>query len=83
MGVFQNFLAVAFFAALLLTAVYINSERDRLPAQCCQECKAAFAQSPVGVGPEGARCGGFASGKPLSKPCEFWFDQNVRTVAQC
>lgn len=52
-------------------------------ARCCRECRAAFSQSPVAVGEEGARCGGFTTGAPLTAFCEDYFAANPATVAEC
>lgn len=58
-----------------------NSESLR--EKCCRECSAAFSQSPVAVGPAGARCGNFMTGNPMSYECEAYFEENSFTVSEC
>ena len=50
---------------------------------CCAECLTAFESSPVGVGPEAARCGTFTSGVELTARCTTFFEENKMTVEQC
>ena len=50
---------------------------------CCAECLTAFEFSPVGVGPEAARCGTFTSGVELTARCTTFFEENKMTVEQC
>lgn len=54
-----------------------------LQAECCEECKAAFNKSPVGVGAEAVRCGEFSTAEPLSGGCETYFQDNLITVSEC
>ncbi|MCI0503718.1 hypothetical protein L0Y65_03325 [Candidatus Micrarchaeota archaeon] len=55
----------------------------RLRQQCCEECKAAYSQSPVAAGPNGAQCGHFISGKPISDECGIYFESFPSTVSGC
>ncbi len=50
---------------------------------CCEECRAAFSQSSVGVGPEGASCGQFPTARPLSDLCGRYFAGHPKSVAAC
>ncbi len=50
---------------------------------CCGECRTAFSQSPVGVGPEGASCGQFPTARPLSDLCGRFFAGHPQSVAAC
>ncbi len=63
--------------------IVIQSSTQNLLNRCCQECLTAFSQSPVGVGPQGARCGTFTTGSPLSAECQDYFSSSPRTVAEC
>ncbi len=60
-----------------------KNQRQHLATRCCKECLEAFNQSPVAVGPEGAKCGSFGTGKPLSGRCAKYFQKNKKMVADC
>ena len=88
------FIGFIFLTAVLLTGcIKTPSSPDNqtlgnqtaidLKARCCTECKAAFSQSPVGVGPQAATCGTFTTGKPMSEQCKAYFENNSMTVSQC
>lgn len=68
-------------AIVLIGFVFFSLEKTS--EQCCQECLTAFSQSPVAVGPQGARCGTFTTGSPLSTECQDYFSSSPRTVAEC
>ena len=57
--------------------------KPELQTSCCQECVEAFSQSPVAVGEEGAVCGQFTTGKPLSASCEDYFEVNYMSAGSC
>ncbi|MCK5589084.1 MAG: hypothetical protein KAI16_02115 [Candidatus Pacebacteria bacterium] len=59
----------------------IDYEENRL--KCCEECKTAFSQSPVGFGTEKASCGKFSSGELVSKKCKLFFENNPMSVSAC
>ena len=58
-------------------------ENTAIKSKCCKECKEAFSKSPVGMGPEGARCGYFMSGNPVSASCQKYFEKTSFVVSQC
>src|SRR3989344_707005 len=57
--------------------------KPELQTTCCQECVDAFTQSPVAMGEEGAVCGQFTTGKPLSEACADYFEVNYQSVGSC
>jgi hypothetical protein len=59
-----------------------NTENE-LACKCCKECSEAFSQSPAAVSPEGAKCGQFTTGNPISKECLEYFEKHPTTVAEC
>ncbi len=57
--------------------------KPELQTTCCQACIDAFSQSPVAVGEEGAVCGQFTTGKPLTEECKDYFEVNYQSVGSC
>lgn len=60
-----------------------NSTEEELYTRCCEECRQAFGQSPVGIGAAGAKCGEFSSAEPISQFCRDYFKDHPMTVADC
>lgn len=60
-----------------------DGAESRMRLKCCEECIAAYSQSPIAVGPNGARCGNFMTGKPISDECAGYFEANPSTVSGC
>lgn len=54
-----------------------------LRERCCGECAEAYENSPVAAGPNGAVCGHFATGSPLSAECDDYFSDMSVTVSRC
>ncbi|MFH0884697.1 MAG: hypothetical protein V1861_03225 [Candidatus Micrarchaeota archaeon] len=54
-----------------------------LKLRCCDECRASFSRSPVGVGPGGAMCGQFTTAQPLSGECGDFFGRYPMSAAEC
>ncbi len=60
-----------------------DGAESRMRLRCCEECIAAYSQSPIAVGPHGAKCGHFMTGKPISSECGGYFDSFPSTVSGC
>lgn len=84
-------LAVAFVLFIVSGCVPAKPSR-LLPAlekfrdiqgECCSLCQSAFSQSPVGVGPQAARCGGFTSSYNIGEECDAYFKTSPMTVREC
>lgn len=60
----------------------LEKYRD-IQGECCSLCQSAFSQSPVGVGSQAARCGGFTSSISIGEECKAYFKTTPMTVATC
>jgi len=69
-----------FFVILILL---YGCTRQADPAKCCDECVNAYSKSPVAYGPQGAKCGHFMTGNPISAECDTYFAGKNMTVTQC
>lgn len=81
----RNLLALALIlcSSLWISCNTAQQKSADLNIRCCQECREAFNQSPVGVGAAGVNCGEFSSGQPISQLCLDYFKDNPMTVAEC
>ena len=82
----KSFFAVLGLVGMLALAVFISREveREANPVTvCCQECLAAWSQSPAAISREGALCVNFMTAKPGSETCEAFFAKRQMTVAAC
>jgi hypothetical protein len=72
--------------AIIVAATLMPSQlpqTNTVGDECCMECKTAFEQSPVGVGPQAAQCGEFTTGMELSEQCKAFFAEKPMTVTEC
>jgi len=67
----------------IIAAIMFVQQGTDLKTKCCTECKNAFSESPIGVGPEMAKCGKFSTAQPLSEKCKAYFQNNPMTVSEC
>ncbi|MEZ5041497.1 MAG: hypothetical protein R2828_16510 [Saprospiraceae bacterium] len=74
--------ALILFSAMMACTLQKRQRMD-LKTTCCKACLEAFNQSPVAVGPEGARCGSFTTAQALNKTCSDYFMTNVVMVGDC
>ena len=82
----KSFFVVLGVMGMLALAVLISREIEREAnpmAVCCQECLAAWSQSPAAISREGALCVNFMTAKPVSGTCEAFFVERQMTVAAC
>ncbi len=67
----------------VIAAILFSQQSTDVKTKCCAECRNAFSKSPVGVGPEIARCGEFSTGQPVREECTSYFKSNPLTVYEC
>ena len=70
-------------AGIIIARMGSSQESTDLETSCCAECRNAFSKSPVGVGPEIARCGAFSTGQPMREECKRYFRTNPMTAYEC
>ena len=70
-------------AGIIIATIGSSQESTDLKTSCCAECRDAFSKSPVGVGPEVARCGEFSTGQPMREECKRYFRTNPMTAYAC
>ena len=72
-------------AMLILVGLFMSgcTSAKNVKKPCCIQCVEAFSQSPVGVGPSAAMCGGFTSTVSIGEECDAYFQTSPMTVQQC
>ncbi|MEK6901453.1 MAG: hypothetical protein AABX37_03865, partial [Nanoarchaeota archaeon] len=64
-------------------ALFFAFQQQDDEKECCVECLTAFESSPVGVGPEAARCGTFTTSEKMTQRCTIFFEENPLIVKEC
>ncbi len=73
----------AFFLLGFMFQWGMQQREESLLTRCCTACVTAFESSPVGVGPQAARCGEFTSAVELIPQCSAFFKERALTVEEC